>query len=281
MRVILSRKGFDSSYGGTPSPILPDGRMISLPIPAREGPISYAEIRRDELNLGDLVEDLTSGAIPKWYRAHHDPDVYADSVARPEGWRPLFGQVEAALSHLHKEGVSPGDLFLFFGWYRRVEYVSGRWRYVRGSPDIHAIWGWLKIGAIHSCTRLPADIKRWAAGHPHLNRSWPGGNDVFISAADHVVADRRLPGAGIFTERRERVLTLPGSPKRSLWELPGWMHPNRGVARISYHEKLSRWSARGPDTCELSTVGRGQEFVLNTPRSDLVEAWLGQLFADV
>ncbi|RIE11762.1 hypothetical protein SMC3_08215 [Candidatus Cryosericum hinesii] len=34
MRVILSRKGFDSGYGGWASPILPDGRMLSLPIPA-------------------------------------------------------------------------------------------------------------------------------------------------------------------------------------------------------------------------------------------------------
>ena len=34
MKLIFSRKGFDSSAGGIPSPILPDGRMISLPIPA-------------------------------------------------------------------------------------------------------------------------------------------------------------------------------------------------------------------------------------------------------
>ncbi|MGC9779576.1 MAG: hypothetical protein HZR80_10075 [Candidatus Heimdallarchaeota archaeon] len=34
MKVILSRKGFDSSYGGHPSPILPDGTLISLPIPS-------------------------------------------------------------------------------------------------------------------------------------------------------------------------------------------------------------------------------------------------------
>ena len=33
MKVILSRKGFDSSNGGCPSPILPDGTLLSLPIP--------------------------------------------------------------------------------------------------------------------------------------------------------------------------------------------------------------------------------------------------------
>ena len=34
MKIILSRKGFDSSYGGYPSPILPDGSLVSLPIPS-------------------------------------------------------------------------------------------------------------------------------------------------------------------------------------------------------------------------------------------------------
>ena len=35
VRVVLSRKGFDSSSGGYPSPILPDGTLLSLPIPEK------------------------------------------------------------------------------------------------------------------------------------------------------------------------------------------------------------------------------------------------------
>lgn len=30
MKVILSRKGFDSGYGGFSSPVLPDGTLLSL-----------------------------------------------------------------------------------------------------------------------------------------------------------------------------------------------------------------------------------------------------------
>jgi hypothetical protein len=47
MKVILSRKGFDSASGGMPSPILPDGTLISLPIPCdRPGSgVPYASIR--------------------------------------------------------------------------------------------------------------------------------------------------------------------------------------------------------------------------------------------
>lgn len=41
MRIILSRKGFDSEYGGCASPILPDGKMISMPIPSESGNCKY------------------------------------------------------------------------------------------------------------------------------------------------------------------------------------------------------------------------------------------------
>jgi Nucleotide modification associated domain 3 len=34
-RLVLSRKGFDFDFGGQPSPILPDGQMVSLPSPMR------------------------------------------------------------------------------------------------------------------------------------------------------------------------------------------------------------------------------------------------------
>lgn len=33
MKVVLSRKGMDSAAGGIPSPILPDGTLLSFPIP--------------------------------------------------------------------------------------------------------------------------------------------------------------------------------------------------------------------------------------------------------
>jgi hypothetical protein len=44
VKVNLSRKGFDSSFGGAPSPILPDRRMISLPIPVSWGSQRYRDV---------------------------------------------------------------------------------------------------------------------------------------------------------------------------------------------------------------------------------------------
>jgi hypothetical protein len=43
MKLILSRKGFDSSTGGIPSPIFPDGRMVSLPIPDKSSTLTFGE----------------------------------------------------------------------------------------------------------------------------------------------------------------------------------------------------------------------------------------------
>lgn len=37
MKIILSRKGFDSSVGGVASPLFPDGTLLSLPIPDPQG----------------------------------------------------------------------------------------------------------------------------------------------------------------------------------------------------------------------------------------------------
>ena len=279
MRVVLSRKGFDSGYGGVPSPILPDGRMVSLPIPDKDAPVTYSAIHRHGFNVGELVSELSRGRVRRDYRAHLDPDLDEKSVPRPDGWRPAFGQSGAALGHLLKNGVGPGDLFLFFGWFRAVEQVNSRWRYVRGSSPIHALWGWLSIGAVHACHALPSEIRERQAGHPHLSGVHPRGNSLFIAEHHLSIAGQRYSGAGLFANRRERALTLPGASP-SVWRLPAWMNPCAGFASLSYHTDRARWTSDDAETCCLSSVAKGQEFVLSTQRTDLLTAWLSRLFED-
>lgn len=68
MRIILSRKGFDTGSGGTASPIN-GGRPISLPIPTSgRSMTSY-----DQLGLGDIVEKVTRGKIGRGHLCHEDP----------------------------------------------------------------------------------------------------------------------------------------------------------------------------------------------------------------
>ena len=53
MKLIISRKGFDDTYGGGASPILPEGRMVSMPIP-EPGQRGYDTIRNGNLTLRDV-----------------------------------------------------------------------------------------------------------------------------------------------------------------------------------------------------------------------------------
>src|ERR1035437_653691 len=119
MKIIISRKGFDSSAGKKPSPIFPDGRMLSLPIPDKSSIIAYKDIAgNDWASVGELAEQLAY--IPPTHRAHLDPDLSVGSIPRADGWKPLFGQEHAAEKHLENQGVGAGDVFLFFGLFQAV-----------------------------------------------------------------------------------------------------------------------------------------------------------------
>jgi len=87
MKIILSRKGFDSSLGKVPSPIFPSGELCSLPIP-ESMPDScsarYEEIKVGERSLGTIVNELTQGKIKGDARAHLDPDLNSGSITRQE-----------------------------------------------------------------------------------------------------------------------------------------------------------------------------------------------------
>ena len=50
-RIILSRKGFDSKFGGKPSPIFRDKRIFSIPIPQEEpAPHRYKDVEYNNLS---------------------------------------------------------------------------------------------------------------------------------------------------------------------------------------------------------------------------------------
>lgn len=285
MKVILSRKGFDSQYGRVPSPILPDGRMISLPIPDKAAPTRYEAVHRDGINLGSLVINLggkrkPSKPIATSDFAHLDPDLDAGAIPRPQGWRPIFGQESAAAGHLRNQGVGPGDLFLFFGWFRPVsEAGDGRLRYMTSQKPVHALWGWMQIGAMHPCPP-PAEVAAWALSHPHLHGPPRTGNTIFIAADALIVGGRRLPAAGLFNSKPERVLTDEGLPP-SMWRLPAWMHPSTGVACLTYNVDATRWTSIDDRSCRLASAAKGQEFVLTATDAHQQDAWLTGLFADV
>jgi hypothetical protein len=225
-----------------------------------------------------IVEDLTRGKIGRASRCHLDPDIDPGSRPRIKGWRPCVGQIDSAQGHLAKHGVSEGDLFLFFGWFRRVEEGPSGWRFAPGLPDLHLIYGWLRVGQIIrlGCGERPTPVGAFSE-HPHLHGRDRASNTLYLASDRLGVAGIDAPGAGLFRQISEsRTLTDPSGKNRSAWRLPAWMHPDRG-STLTYHLAHPRWRVDG-DACVVQTVGRGQEFVLGCDNIGAVEAWVRSLF---
>lgn len=204
MRIIFSRKGFDSSSGGAPSPIV-DGVPVSLPIPA--GAASATSY--NSIGLGELVEQVTRGRITGRDPCHHDPMF--------DGSECLFGQCGAAQTHLVNQGVGLGDVFVFFGLFREE---------ATGEPH-HRIFGLMDIERVIDLTDCSAGdrAEMEGLGHPHA-LTMHARNDVIY----------RGQGSMAKSAAPELRLTVPGGPP-SLWAIPDWLRETG----LSYHDQPDRW----------------------------------------
>lgn len=278
MRLILSRKGFDSSEGGCPSPILPDGSLCVLPIPDRQSDIRYDRVRHGPRRLGKIAGNLTGGRITGAHGAHLDPDLVTDAYPRLPGWRPVLGQTGSAQGHLRNQGVSCGDLFLFFGVFRPAEMYRRRWRFVPGSRPVHALWGWLHVGEVHTIDALAESELPWARYHPHFHGEPDPGNTLYVASDDFRMPGSRfqsepLPGSGVFSHwHPDRMLTDPGGRLPTQWRLPDAFFPAGGRAPLSYHARRDRWQLK-PPYCYLQCAARGQEFVIDLDAYPDVADW--------
>ncbi len=298
MKLILSRKGFDSSFGGCPSPIFSDGTMLSLPIPGKTGATTYNDIAGNaHATVAELVQDL-AGLSPTQL-AHLDPDLSAHSLPRCEGWRPLFGQDSKAERHLENQCVGAGDedqgvgavdvnqcvgagdVFLFFGLFREVENPAGKWRYVRGSHPKHVIFGWLQICRRVAVSDWP-ESEGWALYHPHFQQKPDPTNVLYVAKERLALPGWNTPsiaGAGLFPGFTPRLqLTEPACSQTSLWLLPEWFHPDGRASVLSYHGSAA-WGERSKAGVKLPSAYPGQEFVLDCDHYKEAINWLHELLA--
>lgn len=277
MRIIFSRKGFDSSSGGCPSPVLPDGRLLPLPIPDARSTIRYRDLQMEGVNAGRLVSQLTRSRVKSSRGAHLDPDLLKGHLPRLAGWRPLLGQTGSAQGHLSKQGVQPGDLFLFFGLFREAEIYQRRWRFIPGTTARHLLWGWLQIDEIVHVDSLIPGEQPWLNYHPHLHGQPDSNNTLYLARQSLSLPGlKHIDGSGVFRQFDSRLqLTQPGSDKPSVWQLPAWFYPGDRPP-LSYHHRAERWQINRSD-CLLNAVARGQEFVLQADHYPQSAAWLSQL----
>lgn len=248
MRVVLSRKGMDSAAGGIPSPIMPDKTLLSLPIPDHSGcEGKYADYIYKGRSYKEIISELNPRFdFSKKSACHLDPDIYSDIIfhAYPER-TPAFGQCDASASHLDKHEVDIGDLFLFYGMFRKTGYgVDGKLQYVRSAPTEHIIYGYMVIGGI---IKIQSDIDQDYPWHPHSTGKSRKANRLYIPAE-----------SGTFQFDERLVLTKRGQEKRCLWELPAFFAGDD--IKISWQGKKK--PILNGNRATLSSSPRGQEFVI-------------------
>ncbi len=289
MKIIFSRKGFDVENGGVPSPIFSDGTMVSLPIP-RKSQLSYDQIaspRKEYRHLGEIVEHLTRYRLSDSCCLHLDPDLDSKSITRAPGWRGIFGQSGRAQKELENEVVGVGDLFLFFGQFRKVKPDrNNQLGNVRGAKTQQVIFGWLRVGSMFRLPGQSEQVPCWARYHPHLDwaKIEPVPNVIYV-AADKLDDESETPGWGVFPNFRDQLcltstissIRPDGKPRHlpSLWRLPAWMNPlgdrNNPRKALTHHLTEDCWKGSDDKFAVLQTVARGQEFILNCDHYP--EAW--------
>lgn len=212
MKIILSRKGFDGNTGGIASPILPDGTLLSMPIPSVDG-VPYSCLEYNNVVYSKILEDLGHKGCKG--NCHVDPDmrdnIRSNVIAE---WKPAFGQIDTAQGYLHNAGVKKDDIFLFFGWFRRVELKDGKYKYVSKNAkdfylgnEMQIVFAYLQIGDIITD---PTMIKKYS-WHPHVDNSrlYNKTNALYVPR-DALSFSNKLPGYGTLNYDIKRVLTKEG-----------------------------------------------------------------------
>lgn len=237
MKVVFSRKGFDSAAGGAPSPIV-QGRPTSLPIPA----LDRSETTYDDLGLGTLVQQATRGRLNGSSLCHCDPMFRRGRCA--------FGQTGASQTHLANNGVGVGDVFLFYGLFSDME----------GGDRQHRIFGYLKIEAILNPGSEPTKAcqpKGFSIRHPHTIGQWNENNSIYVG-----------PGKVALKDFPKLRLSMPNGPV-SHWRIPNWLRDTG----LSYHGNPNRWLSNGA----LHTTSPGQEFVADISGNAKAANWLSHI----
>lgn len=242
MKVILSRKGMDSMSGGMASPILPDGTLLSLPIPDNTSNLQYKAVFYRGQSLQEIIHQLKPGFdFTKNAACHLDPDVYDEIQPKPAGWKPAFGQWGIPAEHLDKLKVDIGDIFLFYGMFKQtVQRPDGTLHFVKGAPIQHIMYGYMCIGEIEK-------LNQKYPWHPHNQNTKHENNRLYLP--DEYAT---------FHYDESLVLTQRGQKKRSLWQLPSFFAEND--IEISWQGKNKPVLNNG--FAVLNSVARGQEFVI-------------------
>lgn len=220
IKIILSRKGMDTSIGKLASPIFTDNNtMVSLPIPIliekekQEENLDNQKKYNDSLknkeidgvsSYSELINKLSNSKIGNDWLYHFDP-----LINTKENSILCFGQSEAAAKYLlnnlienkenedwkgkgvYKIPENETIIFLFFGRYHFVEKEDGNYvytKYKKGknayeNKDLHLVWGYMVVDEI---INMNNEYHKKQAGkfncHPHSTKFYTqkDNNIIFL-----------------------------------------------------------------------------------------------------
>ncbi|MCP3673515.1 MAG: hypothetical protein GY829_03455 [Gammaproteobacteria bacterium] len=260
MKIVFSRKGFDSTAGGYPSLIFPDGTLFSIPIPSTNDKYRYSDldVHYEGDSIQTILNDLSGNHIRcnKWMPCnyvsneqfcHYDPLPFS----KPEFTGIALGQADSAEGHLRNQGIGKGDIFLFYGWFRKIGKRNGSWCYIENEPDVHLIWSYMDVGDVISLDsneqqKLALLKYPFLSDHPHVGDQGHKKNGIYISDEYQY-----------FPYHRKRCLTDMKSYKgRATWRLPQFFDQPESFSFLNNFKKEK-------DDVVISYRGYGQEFVLN------------------
>lgn len=257
MKFILSRKGFDSQFGGSPSPVFPDDAsdnqnlMLSLPIPEKD---SNGNIYETGINSDDL--DFRGFTFNEKY-VHLDPDIRPKLYKQtPKDFVPNLGQSDSAASHLESRDIGNKDIFLFFGLFRKIVKEDRRWIFSNEKP-FHAIWGYLQVDQKFDLS-LTENRQRFS-NHLHVKHPKLGNPNLIYTAKQKLELNGEstgIPGYGVFRFDELLRLTIPGEDSVTHWKKDCLPWILKDISDMTYHNKGSLKDNY------FQAAYRGQEFIV-------------------
>ena len=257
MKVILSKKGLDSSFSKNPIPIL-DEKLIFVPIPNEQDILKYGDLK----NLNRFIE--VTGQNKSFLETHCHLDPQLENYFNCENFKGSLGQIEGFQTHLEKNSVEVGDLFLFYGWYLDVIndnlHKNGK----------HVIWGYMQIGEIIKPETLNESERKelekkypWLKYQPHWNSNKYKNikNNTIYIAKDTCTFDKNLKGYGILDYTISLDLTDKDNKNRSHWKIEGLSNCKTSYKSLNGKQDFNELG-------QYEVPARCQEIVINDEKAE-------------
>ncbi len=258
--LVISRKGFDATSGGRASPIFANGDIFSVPIPQKkQSPSRYRELQFNDISGREILNFIGAKSISDDDFFHNDPQL--------SGQKGIFGQAGGSQGELENFGVGRGDLFLFFGWFKR---------YHQRGPDLHHLFGWLQIEKIiKGNSEITNFLSENELSHPHSTTDITQfkNNTIYIASKNLTFSDsvRDITGHGLFKKTAESLVLTEKGNTRSRWKFPKKYFTD---TKNLFRNRL-KW--KDEEKCLVNCSGVGQEYILNAQDNPSVVKWASYL----